>query len=149
MVARSDPSATVTILLSSSVSFVEGVTGLCLLVALQATVAFMSTRIPILGRLVRSRPALLMVDGVPHKDVMLRERVSAEALHQAIRSSGSGGSDQVAAVVLETDGSLSIIPTESVGSGDALADVQGWNYAKSPPVDTPEVSDDSGRSCAP
>ena len=38
---------------------------------------------------------------------------------------GSGGLEQIAAVVLETDGSLSVIPRDKMGSGSALDAVKG------------------------
>ncbi len=115
-----------TILLSTSVSLVEGVVALFLLVGLQAALAFLSTRVPMLAGLVKSAPALLVVDGVMREDVMRSERVHPEEVRQAVRLSGRGGLEEVAAVVLETDGRLSVIPVRSLGSGDALAHVEGW-----------------------
>jgi uncharacterized membrane protein YcaP (DUF421 family) len=119
-----------TILLSTSVSFVDGVVALCLLVALQAAVAFMSTRIAMIARLVKSKPVLLVVDGVLREDIMRSERVRPEEVHQALRTSGQGGVEGVAAVVLETDGRLSVIPAGSVGSGDALSRLDGWDSTR-------------------
>lgn len=116
-----------TILLSTSVSLVDGVVALCLLVGLQAVVAVVSTRVPVVARLVKSEPALLVVDGVMQEDVMRSERVHPEEVRQAVRLSGRGGLEQVAVVVLETDGRLSVIPSPSLGSGDALAEIPGWD----------------------
>lgn len=42
---------------------------------------------------------------------------------QAIRSTGTGALEDVAAVVLETDGTLSVIGSGEVGTGCALGDV--------------------------
>nr|CAA9351410.1 MAG: hypothetical protein AVDCRST_MAG46-2613 [uncultured Nocardioidaceae bacterium] len=120
-------SSLATILLSTSVSFVDGVVALCLLVGLQAVVALVSTRVPVVERLVKSEPALLVVHGVMREGVMRSQRVSPEEVRQAVRSSGQGGLEQVAAVVLETDGRLSIIPASSLGSGNALTHVKGWD----------------------
>ena len=53
---------------------------------------------------------------------MRRERVTAGEIRQAVRASGHGGLD-VAAVVLETDGTLSVIPRSQRGDGQALDDV--------------------------
>ena len=50
----------------------------------------------------------------------------ADEVRQAVRSQGVGGLDQVAAVCLESDGSVSVITDSSVGDGSALADVRGW-----------------------
>jgi uncharacterized membrane protein YcaP (DUF421 family) len=51
--------------------------------------------------------------------------VTAGEVRQAVRSQGVGGLEQVEAVVLETDGTVSVIPRAQAGSGDALADVTG------------------------
>lgn len=44
-------------------------------------------------------------------------------MHQAVRAQGIGDLDTVDAVVLETDGSFSVITTSSAGSRSALANV--------------------------
>jgi len=116
-----------TILLPTSVSLVGGVVALCLLVGLQAVGAVVSTHVPVVARLVKSEPALLVVDGVMQEDFMRIERVHLEEVRQAVRLPGRGGLKQVAAVVLEPDGRLSVIPAPSVGSGDALGEIPGWD----------------------
>jgi uncharacterized membrane protein YcaP (DUF421 family) len=47
--------------------------------------------------------------------------VSVDQIRQAIRSTGQGDVGQVAAVVLESDGSLSVIARDKVGDWSALA----------------------------
>ena len=54
---------------------------------------------------------------------MERERISLDEIRQAVRASGSGALAAVAAVVLESDGSLSVIPAEKLGDGSALEGV--------------------------
>lgn len=112
------------VLLSQDVSYSEGALGLALLVALQLLVAWLSVRVPLVRRAVRSEPAMLLRDGRLVKDALRRERVTESEVHQAVRSAGYGGIDQIEAVVLETDGSLSVIPRSNVGSGEALAGVE-------------------------
>ncbi len=46
-------------------------------------------------------------------------------LRQAIRATGSGDLSSVAAVVLETDGSMSVISTQQAGNRSALEGVTG------------------------
>ncbi|MEO8329284.1 MAG: hypothetical protein ABI586_04690 [Candidatus Nanopelagicales bacterium] len=43
-----------------------------------------------------------------------------------VRSSGHGNLKAVAAVLLETDGSRSVVPDHNVGEATALADLSGW-----------------------
>lgn len=97
-----------TVVLSSSVALVEGVTALALLVALQYVVAWASVRSPRVERLVKSEPTLLYRDGFL-EGAMRRQRVTADEVEQAARGQGHADLRSVAAVVLETDGSLSFL----------------------------------------
>lgn len=97
-----------TVLLSSDVALVEGVVALGLLIGLQYAVAWGSVRLPALRRLVRSEPTLVYRDGFLH-GAMRSERVTAQELAQAARSQGRADLREVAAIVLESDGSFSVL----------------------------------------
>ncbi|MDP5181785.1 DUF421 domain-containing protein [Blastococcus sp. BMG 814] len=114
-----------TILLSSDVSWTEGALALALLAVLQTVVAWVTTRRPGLRNVVTARPRLVLRNGEPLQDAMRTERMSLDEIRQAVRSSGSGDLADVAAVVLESDGSLSVIPAEKYGTGAALEGVAG------------------------
>lgn len=116
-----------TILLSSDVSWSEGVTALALLAALQFAVAWTTTKLPGGRSVVTARPTLVFADGAPLAEALAGQRMTMSELRQAVRASGSGDLGAVAAVVLETDGSLSVIPAEKRGDGSALEGVAGWN----------------------
>ena len=120
-----------TVLLSSDVSFAEGALGLALLVALQYVVATVSQRIPLVRRLVKSEPQVVVRDGVLRHDVLRKERLSVEEVHQAMRQSGIAEMSEAAAIVLETDGSLSVLATAAPGAS-ALAEVPGWSTDRHP-----------------
>lgn len=45
----------------------------------------------------------------------------------AVRAAGSGDLASIAAVVLESDGSLSVIPVATVGSSSSLSGVRGFD----------------------
>jgi uncharacterized membrane protein YcaP (DUF421 family) len=113
-----------TILLSTEVSLAEGAAAFVVLVGGQFVVAFLSVRLATVRRLVKSTPTLLVTDGEVLDDRLRRHRVTDGEVRQAMRASGVGGFDQVAAVVLETDGTLSVIPHSRMGRGDALGDVR-------------------------
>ncbi len=98
-----------TVLLSKQVPLLEGVTGLALLIALQFVITFFSVRSDRVKRIVKSEPSLLLRDGTLLHDAMRRERVTAAEIDAAIRESGASDRSSVACVVLETDGSLSVI----------------------------------------
>ena len=116
-----------TILLSTDVSWSEGVTALALLAALQFAVAWTTTRLPGGRSVVTSRPTLLLQDGAPLTAALDEQRVTLSELRQAVRSSGSGDLGDVAAVVLETDGSMSVVPADKAGDRSALEGVDGWS----------------------
>jgi uncharacterized membrane protein YcaP (DUF421 family) len=114
-----------TILLSSDVSFVDGAAGLAVLIALQYVVATVSSRSRVLRDLVKSEPTLVVRRGEVLHDVLDRERLDVGEVHQALRGSGIAEVSGVAAVVLETDGSLSVISDAPAGA-TALSGVRGW-----------------------
>jgi uncharacterized membrane protein YcaP (DUF421 family) len=109
-----------TIILDSRTSFVDGAVGLWLLVVLQFVVAAATARLPWLRTVMNSSPTVLLTDGEPRLDVMRRHRVGMDELTQAVRGTGIGDLALVAAVVLETDGTMSVITSSKAGNRSAL-----------------------------
>lgn len=101
-----------TILLSESVALVEGITGFVLLIVLQYVVTFFSVRSPAFSRAVRSEPTLLLRNGAALPKAMRRARVTEAELETVVRTSGQRGLADIEAVILESDGSFSIIDGE-------------------------------------
>ncbi len=114
-----------TILLSSDVSLVEGLTALALLVGLQFVVASVSAQWPRTRAALTSRPVLLLAGGAVRHEALRRNRLTESELRQAVRSQGIGDLSQVGAVVLETNGTLSVISASQYGDGSSLEDVRG------------------------
>ncbi|MDG4811105.1 DUF421 domain-containing protein [Micromonospora sp. WMMD1120] len=112
-----------TILLSRDVSLAEGILALALLVSLQYGAALLAVRWPPSQRLLKARPTLLLRDGRLRHESMRSVRVAESEIRQAARSQGTGDLGNLAAVVLETDGSLSVITRGQLGDGSSLADV--------------------------
>lgn len=96
------------ILLQESVALAEGALALALLVSLQYLVSAFSVRSPSFAQAVRSEPALLVRDGRYCLDTMRRERITQDEALSAIRSSGGLSIDEARAVILESDGTLSV-----------------------------------------
>ena len=96
------------VLLSSQVSIAEGVLALVLLVGLQYAVAWTQVRVPAARRAVKSEPTLVYRDGFLD-DALRRERLTREEVLQAARKRSHADLSDVAAVVLETDGSFSVL----------------------------------------
>ncbi|WP_338895374.1 YetF domain-containing protein [Streptomyces sp. TG1A-60] len=112
-----------TVLLNRQVALGEGALAFGSLVALQFVTAWASVRCRSVRRLVKAEPTLLLHDGRMFHDVMRRERVTPDEVRQAIRAQGTGALELVHTVVLETDGSFSVISRSHYGSGSALEDM--------------------------
>ena len=113
-----------TILLSKDVALAEGVTALALLAALQYGVARVTASLPGLRTGVTARPSYVVSGGALDAEALSRHRLSRAEINQVVRGAGYGDLSAVSAVVLETDGTLSVIGAEQVGDGSALDDVQ-------------------------
>ncbi|PIC76726.1 MULTISPECIES: DUF421 domain-containing protein [Sporosarcina] len=112
-----------TILLSKDVALSEGLTAFIVLIGMQYIVAWSSVRFRIISKLIKSEPKLLFYEGSFLKETMKSERILEEEIFQAARSSGLGSLDDVSAVILETDGSISVIQSESQTSFSTLSNL--------------------------
>jgi uncharacterized membrane protein YcaP (DUF421 family) len=115
------------ILISKDVTLSQGLTAIALLVGFQFLITWMSIRSQAVRRSVKTEPTLLLRDGEFLHDALTRVRVTEEEVRGAIRQHGMGGLEQVAIVIMETDGSLSVIPKNSAGSLSALNRVVGFD----------------------
>ncbi len=115
-----------TILLSSDVSWAEGAVALALLAVAQFTVAWVTAHRPGARSVVTSRPTLLLRNGEPLEDALREQRMTMDEIRQAVRASGSGDLSSIAAVVLESDGSLSVVPASRAGDGSSLRGITGF-----------------------
>lgn len=113
-----------TILVNENVSLATGLAAIALLVALQFAITWTSVRSRFLGAAVKTAPTLVVCDGRFLDDAMTRVRVTAAEVRSAVRRHGIGAMEQVAAVVLESDGSLSVISTQQAGNRSACEGVR-------------------------
>lgn len=117
--------------LSSDVSVSEALVAFALLCGLQFVITFLSVRCRRVQQLVKSEPALLAWHGALLPDALRRERVTEDELLAAVRASGKASLSAAHAVVLETDGSFSVLDPPDSGEGDALRHVKrssGWPH---------------------
>lgn len=114
-----------TIFLSTDVSWAEGATAFALLAGLQLLVAWICSRWPRVRGVFTAEPALLLAEGRIRHEAMRRNRLTESELRQAVRMKGTGDLSQVEAVVLETNGKLSVITSSKYGDGSALEDIRG------------------------
>lgn len=111
-----------TVLLSKSVALAEGALALALLISLQYAIAWLSVRSPRLEGMIKAEPTLLLHRGRFLEQAMRAERITREEILAALRASGAAEPQAIAAVVLETDGSLSVIAQADTSAGIGTLD---------------------------
>lgn len=114
-----------TVLLDTDVALAEGATAFALLIGLQYLVTWSSVRTRWVKRLVTGEPELVAYRGRLLPDAMLRTRVTEDEVRAALRTAGYGAFDDVEAIVLETEGSFSVVGKGDAVARDALEGVRG------------------------
>jgi uncharacterized membrane protein YcaP (DUF421 family) len=102
-------SAISTMILSKDVTLAEGCTALFVFMLIQYLVVTLSTRSKLAQHIVESQPVVLLFEGRVIEQALLAEEVNDTELLAAVRNAGCGGLEEVYAVVLESDGSFSVI----------------------------------------
>lgn len=117
-----------TILLSKGVALVEGLLAFITLITLQFIIAWLSVRSKTVSNFVKSEPALLLYRGCILSEALQRERVTEGEVRAAVRQHGYGDLGAIEAVVLETDGSFSVVSqaADAPPARSALVNVQGF-----------------------
>lgn len=105
-----------TLILSRDVALAEGVLALALLVGLQAVIAWASSRSRLFEGLVRAEPRLLVRDGAVLSGAASDERITEDELEAAVRASGLPSLEEAGAVILEANGTFSVVP-RGAGAG--------------------------------
>ncbi|MGK8439190.1 DUF421 domain-containing protein [Ectopseudomonas hydrolytica] len=118
-----------TILLDKDVSLAQGALAMALLIGLQFLVTWTSVRVGWVRRLVTGEPALLFHRGQFLRGAMRAARVTEDEVRSSIRSAGVEVLTDVEGVVLETDGSFSVVRS---GQGQGVSSLAG--------VGTPDMS---------
>lgn len=112
-------------ILSNDVSLIEALSAFALLCALQYGVAFVSVRSERFQGLIKAEPTLLFYRQTFLEPAMRKERVTKEEVLAAMRGAGAATPSDVDAVVLETDGSFSVISGAAAAGAESLRYVQG------------------------
>ncbi|AJY51696.1 MULTISPECIES: YetF domain-containing protein [Halomonadaceae] len=114
-----------TVLLSKNVVLADGAVALALLISLQFIITWTSVRFRWVRRLVTGEPLMLLYQGEFLLTSLRKARVTQDEVLSAIRSSGLSDVADVEAVVIETDGSLSVVKRHAESSHSSLEGVRG------------------------
>jgi uncharacterized membrane protein YcaP (DUF421 family) len=95
-------------IISKDVTLIEGVAAMATLMLIQLVLAELAARFPKLERIINGEPTLLLSNGKFLPDALKRERVTEEEVRGAIRGEGVTRVEDVDAVTMENDGTLTV-----------------------------------------
>ena len=115
-------------IIAKDVALVEVILAMGLLLALQYGVTRAVVSSETVSALVKASPRLLLYDGEIVREAMIEERISVKELMAALRDNGIRDVDDVEAVVLETDASLSVLrkDPDNLEPAESFSEVIGW-----------------------
>ncbi|WP_147802681.1 DUF421 domain-containing protein [Alkalicoccus halolimnae] len=113
-------STVATILLDANIAYAEGMTAIAMLILLQFLATWLSVHAAFFNSLIKGEPRLLFYEGTFMDGAMKKERIKEDEIKQAVRTNGHVSLNTVQAVVLETDGSLSVMGKSESSSESVL-----------------------------
>ena len=114
-----------TVLLTKDVALADGALAFGILIALQFAVTWSSVRAPWVRQLVAGEPTMMLHRGDLLPSALRRARVTEDEVRAAVRAAGLASLDEAEAVVLETDGSFSVVRRTEQGGRSSLDGVRG------------------------
>lgn len=113
-------------LLTKSTTFSQAMAGIGLLVMFQFAITWLSVRSSAIQMLVKAEPSLLLFKGEMQQESLTQQRVAEGEVLAAIRLAGCASIEDIDAVILETDGSFSVIQNMELDNASAMQDVKGF-----------------------
>ena len=115
-----------TVMLNKNIALADGVLGFFLLISLQFIITWFSSRYKFISNMVKSTPSLLVYKGEMLTEWMHKERIDEDEIHAIVRQNGFTSLLEVDAIILETDGSLNVIPNNNSKSNDSMQNIKNW-----------------------
>lgn len=119
-----------TVILNKNVALFDGALAFFLLIFLQFIITYLSARNKVVSKVVKSTPTLLVHKGEMLLGVMKKERVAEDEIYAILREKGIGSLEEADAIVLETDGSLTVIRQVPSFSDQVLDHVKKVHHQK-------------------
>jgi uncharacterized membrane protein YcaP (DUF421 family) len=116
-----------TVLLNKSVALADGLLAFAMLIGLQYLITFLAVRFKIVSQWVKGTPALIVFNGEMIRKAMLNERVNEDEVYAALRENGVMSIKDAKAVILETDGRLTVLETSNKAKAETLRTVGNNN----------------------
>jgi uncharacterized membrane protein YcaP (DUF421 family) len=112
-----------TVILNKDIALTDGLLALALLITLQLLMSSLSVRSKRIREIIKTEPFLLFYNGEYLKDALMNHRITEDEVLQMIRSEGISSLEEVQAVVLETNGRLSVTKKSGDAGKSALENV--------------------------
>jgi uncharacterized membrane protein YcaP (DUF421 family) len=112
-------------ILSKSVVLAEGILAMALLSFMQLFISWLSVRSDTVSSLIKPEPRMLFFRGEFLEAAMRKERVEKKEVLQALRVQGIASLADVESVVLEADGSFSVVKRPEIRDGSTLSGLHG------------------------
>ena len=112
---------------SKDVALIDAILAFAVLVFLQYAITALSVRSKSVRKLVKSDPVLLFYNGRFLYDVMKKERVTQTEIEAALRENGYGSSSNIDAIILETQGEITVIKNFQEAGDSSLSKVKKMN----------------------
>ena len=116
--------------LSATSVLAETVAAFAVLIGMQYAVTWVSVRSEAFENLVDADPTILYFHGRFYEDAMRRERVPKSEILSAIRQSGQGAPEEIAAVILESNGELIVMNKVDDDQTATLEQAGNWESVK-------------------
>lgn len=126
-------------LLSDSTGFTQAMVAISILALLQFTITWIAVRSGAIQALIKSEPSLLLFKGKMNHSVLKKQRVAEGEVLAAIRLNGNSSVDSIDAVILETDGSFSVVENIDINNASAMKDVRDFKQYVAAYVDNPKA----------
>ncbi|MGV3618922.1 MAG: DUF421 domain-containing protein [Fimbriimonas sp.] len=111
-------------LLSKDTTWAGGSAALGLLIGLQFAIAWLVTRLPWLQKLLIHGPQVLVHRGRLREEAMRQARISVADVHAALRKAGIARLESAALVVLESDGTFSVVREDGGARIDTIEGIR-------------------------
>jgi uncharacterized membrane protein YcaP (DUF421 family) len=108
------------VITATEVSYTEALTGFAMLVSLQWAFATLYRRFPGVRRVAVNGPALVYYDGEVLERAMRLNQLRQQDLLTAVRQQGMGSLGEARAIVLESNGSFTVMSSSQYGDGSAV-----------------------------
>lgn len=95
-------------IISKDVTLIEGIAALATLIGIQMLLSYLAVRFPKAERIINGEPTLVLSHGKFIPSALRKERVTEEEVRGAIRAEGVTRVEDVDAVTMENDGTLTV-----------------------------------------